>query len=81
MACAIVYDIRIVPPGQTQKSDAVEVNLDHRDGLSLIVIYPYNLGSDKKVQLAPPFATKGKSEIFKAEPIIAGTNEIKRATQ
>src|SRR6266567_4747931 len=32
MACALVYDIRTIPPGQTQKTDAVAVDLDHRDG-------------------------------------------------
>lgn len=68
MACALVYDVRTVPPGQTQKTDAIELDLDHRGGLSLIVMYPYKIGPDKKVHLAPPFATKGKSEIFKAKP-------------
>lgn len=61
--------------------EAIEVNLDHRDGLSLIVIYPYNLGSDKKVQLAPPFATKGKSEVFNAKPVVDGTSDIKGAAR
>jgi hypothetical protein len=68
MACALVYDIRTIPPGQTQKTDAIEVDLEHRDGLSLIVVYPYKIGPDKNVELASPFATKGKGEIFKRTP-------------
>jgi hypothetical protein len=65
MACALVYDIRTTPPGQTEKTDAVAVDLDHRDGLSVIMAYPYKIGPDKTVQMSPPFAIKGKVEIFK----------------
>jgi len=67
MACALVYDIRTIPPGQTAKTDAVAVDLDHRDGMSLIVVYPYAKGPDKRVQFGTPFAMKGKGEIFKTE--------------
>jgi hypothetical protein len=67
MACALAYDIRAIPPGQTQKTDAVAVDLDHRDGMSIIVIYPYAVGTDKKLQLGTPYAVKGKREIFKSK--------------
>ena len=67
MACALVYDIRTIPPGQTDKTDAVAVDLDHRDGLSLVMVYPYKIGADKKVQLATPYAVKGANGIFKSQ--------------
>jgi hypothetical protein len=67
MACALVYDVRTIPPGQTEKTEAVAVDLDHRDGMSVIMVYPYKIGADKKVQFATPFAMKGASEIFKAK--------------
>jgi hypothetical protein len=38
-ACAVVYDIRTVPPGKTQKTDAIAVELDHRAGMSIVVVY------------------------------------------
>lgn len=65
MACALVYDIRTIPPGQTEKTDAVAVDLDHRDGMSVIMIYPYKIAADKKVQFGTAFAMKGKGDIFK----------------
>jgi hypothetical protein len=94
MACALVYDIRTIPPGQSQKTDAVEIDLDHRDGMSVIMIYPYKIGADKKVQFGTSFAMKGKGEIFKpkakvekngtvngSQPIRSQTNGTSSATE
>lgn len=67
MACALVYDIRTIPPGQTEKTDAVAVDLNHRDGMSVVMVYPYKIGADKKVQFAAQFAVKGASDIFKSK--------------
>ena len=64
MACALVYDVRVIPPGQTEKTDAVAVDLDHRDGMSVTMIYPYKIGSDKQVTFSQPYAQKGIAEIF-----------------
>ena len=61
MACSLAYDIRTIPPGQTEKADAVAVELDHRDGMSLVVVYPYSISADKKLQFQTPFAMKGKA--------------------
>jgi hypothetical protein len=73
MACALVYDIRTIPPGQTQKTDAVRVDLDHRDGMSVVMVYPYKIDAVKKVQFSTPFAMKGAGDIFnsktKGEPL------------
>lgn len=35
VATALVYDVRVVPPGGSQKSDAIALNLDHRDNYSV----------------------------------------------
>ena len=67
-ACAVVYDIRVVPPGQTQRTDAVKVDLDHRDGASIVVVYPYVIAPDKSVAFGQSFAEKGKNTIFQAVP-------------
>lgn len=64
LACALVYDVRITPPGQTEKTDAIQVDLDHRDGMSVTMFYPYRIGPDKQVAFSPPFAQKGNEEIF-----------------
>jgi hypothetical protein len=62
-ACALVYDIRTIPPGQAQKTDALAVNLDHRGGMSIVVIYPYSI-ENKKVTLGKSWAVKGEGKIF-----------------
>lgn len=92
MACALVCDIRTIPPGQTEKTDAVAVDLDHRDGMSVVMVYPYRIGADKKVQFATAFAMKGAGEIFKSkakgepngaanrsQPVGPGTNQTSGA--
>ena len=39
-ATALVYDIRTVPPGATEKTDAVAIRLDHLGGYSVLVVIP-----------------------------------------
>jgi hypothetical protein len=63
IACATVYDVRTVPPGATAKTDAVAVELDHRDSYSVVVLIPYTL-SRGSVQFAEAIAERGKFEIF-----------------
>ncbi|MCX6955248.1 MAG: hypothetical protein NTV51_24100 [Verrucomicrobia bacterium] len=64
LACALVYDVRVVPPGRTEKTDAIAVDLDHRDGMSVTMYYPYKIGSDKEVVSGEFFATQGRDDIF-----------------
>lgn len=62
-ACALAYDIRTILPGQTLKTDAIAVNLDHRGGMSIVAIYPYRI-DNKKVIRGKSWATKGEGKIF-----------------
>jgi hypothetical protein len=63
-ACATIYDIRTVPPGRTEKQDAIAAAIDHVSGYSVVVIFPYTIDAEKKLQVEAPFAVKGASEIF-----------------
>ena len=63
IASATAYDVRVVPPGGTEKSDAVEIELDHRDNYSVIVFFPYKIAGNE-VQFGETFAQKGRSQIF-----------------
>jgi hypothetical protein len=63
IASATVYDVRTIPPGSSTKTDAVAVELDHRDNYSVVVMYPYTVSAGA-VQFAAPFAHQGKFEIF-----------------
>lgn len=47
MAGSLVYDVRVIPPGQSEKTDAIQIDLDHIDGMSVTMFYPYKIGSDK----------------------------------
>jgi len=67
MACALVYDVRTTPPGATEKSDAIAIDLNHRDGMSVTMLYPYRVGPNKKVVFGEPFARKGTDDIFPAK--------------
>ena len=59
----IVFDVRIRPPGEAEKMDAIQVNLDHRDDYSKQVFFPYRLVNGK-IEYAPVFAQKGDREMF-----------------
>lgn len=63
-ASAILIDCLTVPPGETEKVDAVAARLDHLDGYSAVVFFPYTIGPDGAVTFAEPFAHEGDDEIF-----------------
>lgn len=44
-ATALVYDVRVVLPSSGKKSDAVAVSLNHREGYSVVVMFPYQMRS------------------------------------
>jgi hypothetical protein len=70
-ATALIYDVRIVPPGLSEKVDAIEVVLDHRSGFSAEVFYPYSFGEHGELKLEKSFAQRGQCESFQ----IKGKNE------
>lgn len=63
-ACAIVYDIRTIPPGRTETQDAVAAAIDHVSGYSVIVIFPYSFDAEQELQVEAPFAIEGARDIF-----------------
>jgi len=63
-ATALVYDIRVVPPGSTEKQDAIAVNLDHREAYSVVVVFPYTFSEAGALKLGSPFAQPGAALIF-----------------
>jgi hypothetical protein len=62
-ATGIAVDIRVVPPGESEKTDAIEVRLEHVSGYSVQVVYPYHL-HHRKVTLGKAFAVKGTNDVF-----------------
>ena len=66
LACAIVFDVLIRPPNETEKVDAIQVNLDHMDNYSVEVLFPYVIDGGQ-VRYGTPFAQAGDDLIFRAE--------------
>ena len=63
-ACATIYDIRTIPPGRTEKQDAIAAAIDHVSGYSSVVIFPYSFDAAQKLRVEPPFAVEGAHDIF-----------------
>ncbi|MFN0093302.1 MAG: hypothetical protein ACKVVT_00780 [Dehalococcoidia bacterium] len=71
-ATALAYDAYFAPPGATDKSDAIAVELDHVDGLSVVVYYPYTLVNrrfrGRACTLGDPVTMEGAGAIFGPQP-------------
>jgi hypothetical protein len=63
-ACATIYDIRTIPPGRTEKQDAIAAAIDHVSGYSAVVIFPYTFDAAQKLRVESPFAVEGAHDIF-----------------
>ncbi len=64
-AAGICFDVRIVPPGATEKSDAICVQLEHADGEAIEIYVPYSKGWFGKIKYAELFASKGTPMFFR----------------
>ena len=62
-ATALVYDVSITAPDGRRKQDAVAVSLNHQDGYSVVVLFPYTFGKDDVV-FDSPLAQTGEADIF-----------------
>ena len=63
-AAAIVCDVRITPPGEDTPRDAIQVELEHRDGYGAVVFFPYTISPSGDLQIEAPFASARNSGIF-----------------
>lgn len=63
IATALVYDVRVAPPGQDRKCDCIALDLDHRDNYSVTVFFPYSI-ADGAAALGDAFAMDGNYSIF-----------------
>jgi hypothetical protein len=63
-AVGICYDVRTIPPGQTEKTDAICIGLEHQSGQFVNVYLPYKKGLLGKIQYGQIFATKKDAQFF-----------------
>ena len=64
-AIAIVFDVAITLPKSGEKSDAIQVNIEHVDGYSVEVFFPYRL-ADGELIYGETLVQQGKHEVFSA---------------
>lgn len=62
-AVAIVFDVAVYLPGTHQKSDAIQVCVEHIDGYSAEVFFPYEI-VNREIVYGEAFAQQGKFVIF-----------------
>jgi hypothetical protein len=67
-ATAIVYDVRI-QLSAGEKSDAIAVALDHCDGFSCIMLFPYSIRW-RKVKIGTPVRNENPFSVFHSLPAI-----------
>jgi hypothetical protein len=63
-AAAICCDVRIIPPGQSEKTDAICVSAEHQNGEAADVYLPYKKGWSGQISYGGIFGTNRKREFF-----------------
>jgi hypothetical protein len=63
-ATVLCFDVRTIPPGQTEKSDAICARLEHADGEAVDVYLPYSIGDAGDVTCGQLFAARGTRTVF-----------------
>lgn len=63
-AAGICYDICTIPPGQTKKSDAIFIGLEHQSGDAVEVCLPYKKGLLGKISYGVIFAGVRDRQFF-----------------
>ncbi len=63
-ATAIVLNISTELPSTGQKSDAIQMNLEHVSDYSAEVFFPYKINHDDGIIWGEVFAQEGRCEIF-----------------
>lgn len=62
-AVAIVFNVAVNLPKSDRKVDAIQVCVDHVDGYSAEVFFPYHLSNDR-IAYDESFAQEGNHDIF-----------------
>jgi hypothetical protein len=63
-AAALVYDLRVLPPGSAEEADAVAIQLDHASGYCVVVTFPYRYTSSGGLVVDEPFANELDNATF-----------------
>jgi hypothetical protein len=67
-AVGICLDVRTIPPGQTEKTDAISARLEHVNGQAIEVFKPYKRDGSGCLTFGKLFANKGRRPVFGRPP-------------
>jgi uncharacterized protein YbcV (DUF1398 family) len=63
-ATVLAYNARVQPPDTSSKSDAVAIEIEHRDGHNTTIYFPYKIKRGGVVTFAEPFAVAAPHQVF-----------------
>jgi hypothetical protein len=63
-AAGICFNVRTIPPGHTEKTDAICISLEHQTGQCVSLFVPYNKNWFGKIKYGTLFATKRDLQFF-----------------
>ena len=63
-AVAICLDVRVTVPDKIEKTDALNIMLEHENGEALGVFLPYEKGFDDQIEYGQMFATPIEPKVF-----------------
>src|SRR5450432_1234901 len=63
-ATALLECVAVAPPGGSPLGNAIAIRLDHRDGYSIVVTFPYRFSAAGELVIDEPFASDGAHGIF-----------------
>ena len=63
-ATGICVDVRVVPPGGSEKSDAIQVSIEYPDGKAVNVFLPYKKSVAGEIRYGEIFASPAVPRIF-----------------
>jgi hypothetical protein len=61
---ALCVDVRVHIPGKLEKTDAIQIMLEHSGGEALNAFMPYEKHAQSDITYAPLFATPSDSRVF-----------------
>jgi len=63
-AAGVCFDVRVTPPGQTEKTDAICIGLEHESAPALDVFVPYKKGVLGGLEYGEVFAARRTAQFF-----------------
>jgi hypothetical protein len=65
-ATGMCMDVKTVPPGESEKVDAIRIHLEHSAGRAVEVIVPYGKGWFGSIKYRQPYLLSAACDIFRA---------------